>query len=251
MPDSIVLCYHALSERWRAPLSVTPARFRDQLRLLVDRGYRGATFLEVVRGRTPGKAVAVTFDDAFRSVVQLALPVLADLGLPATVFVPTGFVDEGGTTMSWPGIDDWMGSAHEEELTGMGWGDLERLAAAGWEIGSHTRSHPRLTELDDARLAEELAASRAALERNLGGRCLSLAYPYGVYDDRVMTAAQGAGYVGAAALPAGRLPRPRALAWPRVGVYHQDQGRRYRLKVSRLGRAARSSPLWPARPAGA
>jgi peptidoglycan/xylan/chitin deacetylase (PgdA/CDA1 family) len=228
--DVLVLCYHAFSERWPAPLAVSPASLRAQLELLVERGYRGATFSEAVVSPSKGRTLAVTFDDAFLSVREHAEPVLSSLGLPGTVFVVTDFAESGGA-LSWPGIDHWHGGLHEGELGGLTWEQLRDLDRRGWEIGSHTCSHPHLTRLDDHTLSRELLASREACEHALGGRCTSLAYPYGDVDERVVAAAGAAGYVTGAALPrwAGK---PSPLAFPRVGVYNSDSRRRFRLKVS-------------------
>jgi peptidoglycan/xylan/chitin deacetylase (PgdA/CDA1 family) len=237
MSDTLVLCYHAVSERWSADLSVRPGDLRAQLELLAGRGYRGATFAEAVDGQPDGRRVAVTFDDAFRSVADLALPVLERLGWPATVFAVSDFA-ASGDPLRWPGVDHWRGTPHRAELAGLGWAELAELARKGWEIGSHTRTHPRLTALDDARLADELRESRLACEAALRRPCESLAYPYGDVDDRVAAAAGAAGYSIAAALPA-RYHRPQALRWPRVGVYHGDDLRRFRLKSSRATRALR------------
>ena len=241
----LALCYHAVSERWPAALSIAPAALEEQLRLLVDRGYRGATFGELVGGGRSDKLLAITFDDAFRSVIERARPILSSLGLPGTVFVPTGFAGTG-KPMAWDGIDHWLGGPHEPELIGMGWDELDRLAGEGWEIGSHTRTHPRLTELDDRSLAMELRGSRAECEERLGRECRSLAYPYGDVDGRVMRAAAEAGYQAAGALPQGRVPPAEPLRWPRIGVYRVDRGRRFRLKVSPAGRRLRGSPAWGA-----
>jgi peptidoglycan/xylan/chitin deacetylase (PgdA/CDA1 family) len=244
LSDTLVLCYHAVSERWPAPLSVTPAAFERQLALLVRRGYEGATFRDAALGNRPGKTLAVTFDDAYRSVLELARPILDRLGLPATVFVPTDWPARG-EPMRWPGIDQWMGGEFEPELRPLTWEQLAGLDAHGWEIGSHTRSHPHLTSLADAALDEELRASRAECERRLGKPCTTLAYPYGDWDARVAAAAGRAGYEAACTLPA-RIHAARPLEWPRVGVYHDDSERRYRLKVSRGVRAVRASRLWDA-----
>src|SRR5689334_18453942 len=84
-----VLCYHALSESWPATLSVTPARFEEQIFHLARRGYRGVTFSEAVRAGFDEPVVAVTFDDAYTSVLEIGLPLLERLEWPATVFVPT------------------------------------------------------------------------------------------------------------------------------------------------------------------
>ena len=243
MPDVLVLCYHAVSERFPAPLSVTPEAFERQLQLLGRAGYRGATFEEAVRARS-GRTVAITFDDAYLSVLELAKPLLDEAGFPATVYAPTAYLDTPERPLSWEGIEQWLGGEHERELLPMSWDQLGGLAEAGWEIGSHTRTHPHLTTLDDATLREELERSRTEVEERLGRPCPTIAYPYGDYDERVVEAAGAAGYAAAGTLPA-RLHTERALAWPRVGIYHGDDERRFRMKVSRAMRRLRGSRLWP------
>ena len=148
MADTLVLCYHAVSERWPASLSVTPGHFDTQLQTLRDRGYRGVTFLEASTATADHDRVAVTFDDAFRSVLELAFPALELVGWPATLFVPTEHVGKPGP-MAWDGIDQWIGGEHERELHALRWDEIRELAEAGWEIGSHTRTHPKLTQLGD------------------------------------------------------------------------------------------------------
>jgi peptidoglycan/xylan/chitin deacetylase (PgdA/CDA1 family) len=239
--DAIVLCYHALSPGWTADLSTTPERFESQLALLQRRGYRGVRFGEAVRSPPPGRSVAITFDDAYRSVLEIARPILDRFGFPATVFAPTGGIDAGGP-LRWPGVDQWIGGAHERELMPMSWTELRSLADAGWEIGSHTVSHPRLTQLDDAALEHELVSSKAACERGLARPCASLAYPYGDVDGRVVAAAARAGYEVAAALPR-QLDSRDPLCWPRIGVYYADDDRRFRMRVSPRIVRARRSPL--------
>jgi peptidoglycan/xylan/chitin deacetylase (PgdA/CDA1 family) len=237
--DTLVLCYHAISDTWPADLAITQADFRAQIELLVERGYRGCTFHDAVAAPGSGRRVAVTFDDAFHSVLELAFPVLSSLDLCATVFVVTDFGD-GNRRLEWTGIDGWLGSVHEHDLQGLSWAQLQELAEAGWEVGSHTRTHRRLTRLSDEALAGELRESREACEDALGRPCRSLAYPYGDYDGRVTDAAAAAGYDAGATLPAA-LCRPTALGWPRVGVYHKDSLRRFRVKVSPTVRRLRTT----------
>ena len=242
MSRAIVLCYHALSADWPADLSTTPERFERQLTLLARRGYRGATFSEVVSGGGQDRLLAVTFDDAYRSVLALARPILDRLGMPATVFAPTDGVDAGGP-LRWPGIEQWLDGPYEAELLPMSWSELRMLADAGWEIGSHTETHPHLTQLDDATLLAELTRSKAACERSLELPCSSIAYPYGDVDARVVAATARAGYRAAAALPS-RLDARGDLQWPRIGVYQADDDRRFRLKVSPSIRRLRGSRIW-------
>jgi peptidoglycan/xylan/chitin deacetylase (PgdA/CDA1 family) len=242
MTDVIVLCYHALSPTWEAALSTTPERFEHQIGMLVKRGYRGMTFTQAINSRLSGRVLAVTFDDAYRSVLELALPILERHRVPATVFAPTDFIDSE-QSMRWAGIDRWRGGPHERELTPMSWAELRTLADAGWEIGSHTGSHPHLTQVDDDALGDELERSKRACEHHLAGPCTSIAYPYGDVDARVVAATARAGYRAAATLPS-RLHSREALEWPRIGVYCADGDLRFRLKISPAVRRLRRSAAW-------
>lgn len=211
---------------------MTPERLSEQVAGFLGRGFRPLTFAEAARDHK-GKALAVTFDDAYRSVPALALPVLSELGVPATVFVPTADMAEG-SLRAWPGIDEWIGTRWQRELTGATWTELERLAEAGWEIGSHTRTHPHLTSLDDESLRRELQGSHQDCVAATGHPCRSLAYPYGEADSRVAAAAREVGYEAAGTL-ADRIPapangRPDPMLLPRLGVHQQDGRARLRLK---------------------
>jgi peptidoglycan/xylan/chitin deacetylase (PgdA/CDA1 family) len=242
--DVLVLCYHAVSERWPAELSVTPTALEQQVRFLLERGYRPATFQEAVFSPPSRRTVAITFDDAFRSVYELALPILSRIGVPATLFVPTAMIGRG--PLAWPGIDHWLGGPYEPELAAMSWDEVRALDAAGWEIGSHTRTHPRLTQLDEESLAEELTGSRRDCEQRLGKACLTLAYPYGDFDSRVVAAAEAAGYRAAGTLDEVRPQRKAPLRWPREGVYVDFDLARFARRVSpwrRRLRASRGRPL--------
>jgi peptidoglycan/xylan/chitin deacetylase (PgdA/CDA1 family) len=241
--EVLVLCYHAVSEKFPASLSVSPGAFRDQLGMLVRRGYRGATFSSAISQPPDGKVLAVTFDDAYRSVVRLALPIMTEYGLPGTVFAPTSYIG-AERPMRWPGIDRWHGTPHEAELIPCSWPELEQLLEAGWEVGSHTRTHPRLPELTDGELMTELSESRRECEERLRIPCRSIAYPYGAVDRRVADAVAAAGYSFAAELP-GSFRTPSApLRWPRVGVYHRDSQWRFRLKAARFMRSLRGTAAW-------
>jgi peptidoglycan/xylan/chitin deacetylase (PgdA/CDA1 family) len=243
VPDVLVLCYHAVSETWPAALSVTPDALDEQLELVASRGYRGARFTEAATGAVDRAepTVVVTFDDAYRSVLELAKPILDRHGFPGTLFVPSRWPGDPGP-MRWPGIDRWCATEHQDELRCLSWGEVRSLADDGWEIGSHTCSHPRLTEVDDGALARELRRSKVVLEAALDRPCLSLAYPYGCVDGRVEWATHEAGYRAAGAIPQ-ILYRPRALRWPRTPIFHDDSIARFRLKVSPALRRTRRSAL--------
>jgi peptidoglycan/xylan/chitin deacetylase (PgdA/CDA1 family) len=125
----------------------------------------------------------------------------------------------------------------------MSWDEIRALADAGWEIGGHTCSHPRLTTVDDATLEPELMGARSACERELARPCRSIAYPFGDCDARVRDAAAAAGYEAAAGLSSAAFVDRTVLEWPRVGVWHGESDRRFRLKTSSLADRVRRSRL--------
>lgn len=245
MSDVLALCYHAVSDDWPAGFAVPAGHIERQVGSLLDRGYVGVTFADAVASPPADRTFAVTFDDAYRSVHERALPVLESLGVPATVFVPTALVGSE-RPMAWPGTDQWLGSPHEDELTPMSWDELTELTELGWELGSHSRTHPRLPTLGPDALREELEGSRADLEERTGRACGSIAYPYGDYDADVVAASRRAGFTAGGAL-AGRVRKPGAMLWPRVGIYGKDGAARFRVKASPAMRRLRSTHLWRAR----
>jgi peptidoglycan/xylan/chitin deacetylase (PgdA/CDA1 family) len=246
--DVLVLCYHGISDGWPDPLAVGPERLRSQVEVLLRRGWRAAAFTDAVTAPPHERTLAVTFDDALRSVARLALPVLRELDVPATVFVPTGFVG-GGRPFAWPETERWLATEHAGELEGMSWAELAELSDAGWEIGSHSVSHAHLTALDDERLGRELRESREAIESRVG-LCRSVAYPYSDFDDRVTAAAEAVGYeAGAAVLPV--RDRGGRMCFPRVPVFSSESRLTHRLHLSRPVRRLQATRPWYALRRGA
>jgi peptidoglycan/xylan/chitin deacetylase (PgdA/CDA1 family) len=240
--DVLVLCYHAVSADWRGEYAVTPQQLTRQVELLLARGYHPARFCEAVTAPPAARTVSVTFDDALRSVAREALPVLSGLDVPATVFACSDWVQRAEPMRI--GYEQGVAGTDERELVSMSWEELALLRDAGWEIGSHTRTHPHLTALDDATLAEELAGSRTELSARLGVRCRSLAYPYGEVDERVTAATRAAGYDAACTATAG-TEAPSPLLWPRVAVRRRDAATRFRFKTAYSARRLRgSSSAW-------
>jgi peptidoglycan/xylan/chitin deacetylase (PgdA/CDA1 family) len=234
LTDVLVLAYHAVSDEWDTVTTVTAAQLRDQMTHLIARGYVGMTFERALSAPPPGKVMAVTFDDAHRSVYETAFPILQQLGVPATVFAPTDYIDTGEPT-AWEGFAEEARGPHRDELVCMGWEELRVVADSGWEIGSHTCSHPHLTRLAASDALDELVRSRDRLEDRLQRPCPSLAYPYSDVNMAVVGLAHQAGYAYAATVPVGSaLSLP--LRWSRVGVFRTDSPQRFRVLTSRITR---------------
>lgn len=177
-PRIPVLLYHhigvASSLTKSLSLTVTPAKFKRQIRWLSWRGYKGITPTQWLACRTTGepiprKPILLTFDDAYVDVTRYALPVLKKYGFGAAVFVITSKLRDG---TSWEGMP--VMTIEQAQVSAS-----ERI-----EIGGHSQTHPDLTTLSDGALAEEVAGSKSDLI-NAGIAPRSFAYPYGLYDDKV------------------------------------------------------------------
>lgn len=239
----LVLAYHAISADWEDPLAVTPATFRFQLESLADAGYRGLTFSEAATSTETDKRVAITFDDAFASAAIHGPPILDELGWPATVFAPTVPV-ETREPMRWLGGGRRRRPDEDLELVAMTWDDLAQLAAKGWEIGSHTQTHRRLSELPDGEAKHELERSRSEIGERVGP-CTSISYPWGEVSERVVVVARTAGYLTGSGL-GGRFRFGNRMAVPRVALARGDGSLGWRLKTSPGMWLIRSTPLWTA-----
>lgn len=229
----LVLCYHAVVEGEPQRLAIRRKQLESQLRSLLRRGYRPVTAADAVERR--GRLLHVTFDDAYRSVVA-TLPLLAELGVPATIFACTGFARDG-RPFDVPELRD-DAAADPASFATMDWSALRAAASRGVEIGSHTVSHPHLPHLSDEELDRELRESKAELEDELGAPCRHLAYPYGEEDDRVRAATRRAGYDAAFAVDPGR-GRSDRFGVPRLAVYRHDTAAGFRVRTSPLLRRIR------------
>jgi peptidoglycan/xylan/chitin deacetylase (PgdA/CDA1 family) len=237
------LTYHAITDRWDDELALTPASFEAQIRRLARAGYRGVTFATFAAEPSARGTVAITFDDGFSSIYEHAAPLLEELGWPATVFVTTGAV-ERDEPMRWL-LDTGRPEPHDtRQLRPLTWEQIEALATRGWEIGSHSVSHPLLSALAPAVRSEELVASRKAIAERVGS-CVSISYPWGEVNDVVVEAAQQAGYTAGGGLE-GRFYSGDPMRVPRFAVARRDDGLRIALKTSAPMWAARRSGLWTA-----
>ncbi|MFI9722524.1 polysaccharide deacetylase family protein [Streptomyces sp. NPDC052396] len=184
-----ILMYHAVAHapaRAAYGLSVSPDAFAEQMALLADLGRTALTAGELAAawhaGRPlPPRPVLITFDDGYEGVHRHALPVLAQHGLRATLFVSTGWLRGEHAT---GGALDWM----------LDWDQVRELAAAGTEIGGHSHTHPQLDQLADEPLAFEIGHCRDILAQELGRPPVSFAYPYGYSSRRVRRAVREGGF---------------------------------------------------------
>lgn len=224
-----ILCYHHVGARNR-PLGhqrlwVSKERFAEQMSYLSQSGYRGLALRDAAAAlaekRRLARTIVVTFDDGYRSFYEIALPILHRYGFSATVFVVSG---EIGGASRWD---------REFAAQLMNWAELRELHQVGVEIGSHTVSHPRLTQIAPDIARSEIETSRAALEQELGAAVSSFAYPYGNWNETVARLAQSAGYRLACCSARGNLHRPEELYHlKRVPVDEFSRLSRFRRRLS-------------------
>jgi len=224
-----ILLYHRLGRPprgARVPGQFVSSRlFRRHLAFLRGRGYQGVR-LEALLEATPAlpaKPVAITFDDGYGCLYQQALPALVEYGFTATVFMVAGGL---GTENYW---EVAAGDVPAPMLTAAEMAEMQR---AGLAFGSHTLNHPHLTALPAADARRELVESRARLEEALGAPCLTLAYPYGDWNQGVRDLAAEAGYRLACTTvrAAARLTDDR-LALPRLNVRRYNLLPRFAFKL--------------------
>jgi peptidoglycan/xylan/chitin deacetylase (PgdA/CDA1 family) len=172
-----ILTYHSIDSS-RSPISVERTAFEGHADWLASGRVETATLERVAYNRAGPDAVAVTFYDGIETFATEAWPILRERGIPVTLFVVTEAV---GRTNRWD--DD---RAHGiPQLRLLDWDELGTLADEGVSIGSHTRTHKRLTDAGAAALRDELEGSRETIRARLGIEAATLAYPYGAVDANV------------------------------------------------------------------
>lgn len=245
MSGALILMYHIVDApraAAEAKYCCTPENFERQMRHLREAGFRTVALDGLVSTLDGGdgaqeRTVAVTFDDGFACMHRTALPILLKYRIPATLFVPSDRIG---------GSNDWMRSHASSPRALLSVAELRELERTGVTIGSHTRTHPRLTDIDPARVAGELRGSKAALEELLGKRVDFFAYPFGLYNDAVRNEVERAGYRAACSTRPGfnRGNADRFLL-RRIEVYGSDTLSMFRRKL-KFG-ANEIAPLFPLR----
>lgn len=176
-PRCVVLYYHLFPEG-------TGAQFGRQLDLVK----RTTTPVSAdSKLEKPGRYTVITIDDGFQNVVNIALPELAQRGIPATIFM---IADGFGKCLDWS--DEFYDEYRSQRL--MSEDTLRSLPPALVTVGSHTVSHPQLTKIAPAAAATEIAESKRKLENILGRPVALFSFPHGEYNDELVAICHEAGY---------------------------------------------------------
>jgi len=246
-----ILCYHRVCEDEFTPdplgLRTSTRDLERVLAYLRSHRYRFVsleTAIKVLRcGRAPGARYAcLTFDDGYQDFYLNAFPLLQRYGASATVFLVASYI---GSTNHW---DDGYRLSPAPLMTEQ---EIRELDAQGIEFGSHTLTHPRLTQISAGEQEREIVDSQTALEDLLGHRVPFFCYPHMDSDERVKALVRDTGYDGACG---GEQQENSRYLLHRVDVSHtrwvstlfRIWGWRYRLQSSRRLSSLKRS-VFPAR----
>jgi len=207
-----ILCYHSVGTPSWGVNDVSPARFRHQLELALSLGYRFVPAAKIAGGGGGPRDLAVSFDDGLASVADNAAPVLTALRIPWTLFV----------------VSNWADGKHGfGDGVMLGWRQIERLAAAGAAIGSHSVSHADFGRLTAEQALIELCDSRDTIAARLGIAPQAFAIPLGQtvnWTEAAGRAAKLAGYDQIYAQterrrPPGTVPRTFITCFDNARIY--------------------------------
>lgn len=199
---TVVLAYNGIG---RARDAVKQAVFKDQMCFLRDHA-RVVTLAEILRGdhlrADAPLTCAITFDDGYASVHQLAAPILAQMGFPALVYLTVDAINERTPhrAAAFPGL-----FGDETMLT---WRQIDELRRSRFSFGSHLCGNKDLTQLSESEALNELDRSRGILEQRLAGPCADFAYPFGYFDNQSVELVKLAGYRSAVTVMHRPTPRP-------------------------------------------
>lgn len=184
-----ILMYHHIDGRaqeWK--LSVSPESFRRQMEYLKKHRFEVLDLREYVRRlkageKTGRKTVVLTFDDGYDNNLTNAMPVLKEMGFPATVFIQTDGAGRKGYM-----TDD----------------EVRKLIQNGVSIGSHTVHHAFLPNVPTQTQRAEILDSKLILEKKFGVEVPMFSYPGGGFDASARQIAIESGYEGAVATHPGK-----------------------------------------------
>ena len=204
-----VLMYHKIPDAplpSRHQIYVTKDNFARHLAYFQKRRLTPITFADYLKYASgelplhafPARPIILTFDDGYLDNYTNLLPLMQQYGYRGVMYL---LGDSDVRYNRW----DVEADPAEPRAEIMDLAQKRAFVAAGWEIGAHTMSHPRLSTLPLPAAAAEIAQSKAALETTLHTTIVSFAYPFGDLSDAVKKAVRAAGFALGVATDTGGL----------------------------------------------
>ena len=175
-----ILGYHKIGDPppggWPTWSYVGANEFADQLQYLQANEWRVINAAELIAGIIqPGilgkKNVLISFDDGYRSNLEIALPLLQKFNYPAVIFIPTDFIG------SYNAFDADIYYEPVEPICT--WDELREMEKNGISVQSHGLSHRKLSELSMKEQELEITRSKKIIEVNLGKQVELFSFAYG------------------------------------------------------------------------
>lgn len=209
-----ILTFHNISQRrdWGIN-TIPPERFRTHLQFLKNQGYVPINFLNLAHQKLPRNPIIITFDDGYASVFENAFPILQEFGFTAVVFVVTGYIGK------WNEWDVNLGGIRSRHLNAS---QIKKLSESGIEIGTHGTSHYAFTYMTQQKLENELYESKKTIEKIIKRRVVSLAYPFGIQNQKIQQNVEEAGYTFACVNLNGHNGTNNPYCLKRYPVYRTD-----------------------------
>jgi len=248
-----ILVYHKVDPRRELGVTaLSPHRFEKQIRFLKSEGYTSISpqsllipivntmqeweLGEMQKGKDEmhrpvdpprHRPLAITFDDGYEGIYTYAYPILKEYTFTAIIFVTTGYIGRSNKWDKSPG----------PRFKHLDWAQIREMADGGIQFGSHGVNHSFLTKQNDSVAKYEIEASKKVLEDGLGQPVDFFSYPYGDYDERIISFVRESGYKAAFSL------RPELLkaeyinnanlvyALPRIAIYLLDDMWAFKAKI--------------------
>ncbi len=219
----MILAYHRINSWYvNDALSVSAEMFEFQIRFLLRKGYEPVSLRQYVREKDSGKVFCITFDDGFADNFLVAFPIMKKYGIKPTIFLIAHSI---GTEKIHEKYKD------REKDRYLKWKEVQDMLKAGVDFGSHTLTHPKLTELSRKDAWNEIFGSKKFIEKNIGQRIDFFCYPYGIQNEKVREAVKNAGYLGA--VITNWKGKHDLYSLPRIGVYGHNSLFAFRVKLWR------------------
>ncbi|WP_416398271.1 polysaccharide deacetylase family protein [Allohahella sp. A8] len=171
---AVIVAFHRVNNDLRDGLTCSTRKFSNFCRFF-KQNFDVVALPELITSVEAGKSVegklVITFDDGYRDNFLNAAPLLKQLGLPATFFVTTGFIDNSNTA--------WWDNEASPKPEWMSWVELKQLFAESFSIGAHTVSHADLGSVSLSDASVEITQSKRDIEAILKSTVDLFAYPYG------------------------------------------------------------------------
>lgn len=218
MTRTPIFYYHSVGGP--PPQTLPREQFRLHLEAIRRHGFRTITLNQLLSGDVSKKCCVLTFDDGLLDNYEIVLPLLREYGMVATFFVVPGY--DNITRWVNPKTECWSDvpkPGYTVPFQSMQAHHRKEILSHGMEIGCHTQTHRKLTQIPVNEWDEEILESKVQLETELGNPVPNFCYPNGRFNFSLLKFIERVGYQGACStIPGYYHPRRRRYILPRFLV---------------------------------